>query len=365
MEGGEKTMKRSLLLVAGAAAAWLLVFAVPALADNGPHMMGAGTTPDTCAGCHRLHTAPNARLLKVDGTALCYTCHGADGSGASTDVQSGVQYSATARPPAAGVTQLGALRGGGFSYALIDSANPAAYPGQNVPVLEAGQPVTSTHSVNSSNVVAWGNTIEGAAAPQFGTTIPLRCGSCHDPHGNGYYRILRPKPSGSGISRTSTTNGGVGILDVATKAYTTTNYWSVGDSNATAPAPPYTGAYAPPVNMPFNGIAANTGTGQPLVSGIASWCSTCHTRYLAPSGSAQTPLAGDAIFTYRHTSNREISSTGNARNCVQCHVAHGSNAVMGGPHSGNVNNPDNTPDPGGSKLLRINNRGVCQVCHNK
>lgn len=355
-------MRRPTFLVLGAVAAWMLLFAAPALADNGPHVMGAGVTPDSCAGCHRLHSAPNERLLKMDGTQLCYTCHGTSGTGATTDVEDGVQYSAAARPP--GATQVGALRGGGFAYALIDSANPAAYPDKNVPVLAAGEATTSTHSINSSSVMAWGNVPEGATAPQYGTAIPLRCGACHDPHGNGYYRILRPKPSGSGISRTSATNGGVGILDVSTKVYTTTNYWDVGDANTTLPAPPFTGT-APavaPANMPFNGVAAAGTT--PVQSGIAAWCSTCHTRYLAASGSASTD-SGDPIFRYRHTSNREIAATGNARNCVQCHVAHGTNAKMPGSNSGSVNHPDNTTDPGGSKLLRINNRGVCQVCHHK
>lgn len=359
-------MRRSTFLGLGAVAAWMLLFAAPALADNGPHMRGAGLTPDSCAGCHRLHTAPAERLLKMDGTQLCYTCHGTSGTGATTDVEDGVQYSAAARPP--GATPTGALRGGGFAYALINTANPDPYPGKNVPVLAAGEAATSTHSVDSSSQMAWGNTIEGAAAPQYGTAVPLRCGSCHDPHGNGYYRVLRPKPSGSGISRTSATNGGVGILDVAEKVYTTTNYWTVGEPGTALAAPPFTGT-APalaPTNMPFNGVAANATTTPPtlLQSGIGQWCSTCHTRYLAASGSAAT-ASGDPIFAYRHTSNREISATGNARNCVQCHVAHGSNATMGGPNSGSVDHPDNTTDTGGSKLLRINNRGVCQVCHNK
>lgn len=355
-------MKRTTLLMLAGAAVWLLAFAAPALADNGPHVRGHGLTPDTCAGCHRLHTAPAERLLKIDGTQLCYTCHGTSGTGSALDVEDGVQYDTAARPP--GATPTGALRGGGFQFALIDSANPAAYPSKSVPVLGAGAPTTSTHSVDSSMQIAWGNVPEGATAPQYGTAIPLRCGSCHDPHGNGYYRVLRTKPSGAGISRYSTTNGGIGILDVTPKVYTTTNYWTVGEPGTPLAAPPFFGAAPalPPTDMPFNGVAASGTT--PVQSGIAAWCSTCHTRYLAAYGSATTS-SGDPIFTYRHTSNREITSGGSARNCIQCHVAHGTNATMTGPNSGSVNHPDNTTDTGGSKLLRINNRGVCQVCHNK
>lgn len=361
-------MRRSTFLVLSALAALLvLAFAAPAFADNGPHVMGAGLTPDSCAGCHRLHSAPAARLLKQDGTQLCYTCHGTSGTGATTDVEDGVQYNAASRPP--GASPVGALRGGGFAYALIDTTRTGlATTDKQVNTLAVGQATTSTHSVNATDQVAWGNqtlNIDGTVAtnPQYGTTVQLRCGSCHDPHGNGYYRILRVKPQQSGLPRTGTAanTGGVGILDVATKVYTTTNYWNVYEPNTTLPAPAFTGTTAPPNNMSYNGTAA-VGT-TPVVSGIAAWCSTCHTRYLAASGSAETS-SGDAIFTYRHTSNREITTALNARNCVQCHVAHGSNASMGA-NSGNVNHPDNTTDPGGSKLLRIDNRGVCQVCHNK
>lgn len=369
-------MRRMTFLVLGAVAACLMLYASPALADNGVHVMGAGLTPDSCAGCHRLHTAPAPLLLKQDGTQLCYTCHGIGGTGSKLDVESGVQYDTDTHTGAAQ-----ALRGGGFKFALIDSSRAGlTTTAKTVNVLAAGQAVTSTHSVNASNVTAWGNeTFDGTGAvtanPQFGTTIQLRCGSCHDPHGNGYYRILRPKPQQSGLPRTSTAAsvGGVGILDVQAdasgmKGYTTTNYWDVSMNLATIPAPTFTPSGTPPSvgpnNMPFNGIAANTGTGQPLVSGIAAWCSTCHTKYLAASGSNETNVLNDPVFSYRHTSNREITASLNARNCVQCHVAHGSNASMG-PKSGATNTPDNTADPGGSKLLRVDNRGVCQICHNK
>ena len=71
---------------------------------------------------------------------------------------------------------------------------------------------------------------------------------------------------------------------------------------------------------------------------------------------------GDAIYAYRHVSN--AASVG-LPNCIQCHVAHGSNATMG-TYSGALTNPDGTPGtPGDSRLLRIDNRGTCQMCHNR
>ena len=65
-------------------------------ANPNPHVSGyvssLGTTivnvnSDSCAGCHRAHTAQNTMLLPTNGAQsdLCFTCH--DGTGATTDVK--------------------------------------------------------------------------------------------------------------------------------------------------------------------------------------------------------------------------------------------------------------------------------------
>jgi predicted CXXCH cytochrome family protein len=319
MEQRPKMMR----LVATGAIAGIVAFlagASPAAADNGPHVQGAGLVADTCAACHRAHTAQAPLLLKESQTTLCYTCHGAGAAGASTDVEEGVGYSNTARTGTAK-----ALRGGGFKFALIGSNNPSGngYIGE-IPVRGTGAAATSSHSVDESNVMAWGNgAISGAA--NYGKVMPLRCGSCHDPHGNGNYRILRdiPKESGAGT--------GVTIADASTKTYTTENYWSVEDESAP-------------------GFIAN----------VSTWCATCHTRYLAGGGSGHTS-SGDAVFAYRHRTNQTSQGT---PTCVQCHVAHGSNANMG-TYSAGVPDPEGGSVGSDSRLLRIDNRGVCQMCHNK
>jgi hypothetical protein len=268
-------------------------------------------------------------LLVQAQPALCYSCHGAGSTGASTDVQGGVGYASTARTgtPAA-------LRGGGFMYALIDSANPTGQKGTQsnstgtVPALASGAAVTSTHSVDGSDVTAWGNGAVSATT-DAGATMQLRCGSCHDPHGNGNYRILRPIPNQSGAA------AGVAIADATSKVYTTTNYWAAWDDNS----------------------ASASG----LIRSASAWCSQCHTRYLATVDDGSTS-SGDAIYTYRHRSDDIAKGT---PNCIQCHVAHGSNATMG-TYSGALTNPDQTPGTAGdSRLLRIDNRGTCRMCHNK
>jgi predicted CXXCH cytochrome family protein len=312
-----------LALLGLACAASLLAGAVAARADNGPHVSGAGAVADTCASCHRIHTSAAGRLLAEPQPALCYTCHGSAASGANTDVVDGVGYAGEERSGG----KAGALRGGGFEYALIDSGSASGqqstYPNPDgtVPVLGAADGVTSTHSANGSEQMAWGNgPISGEVS--YGKVIPLRCGSCHDPHGNGNYRTLRPIPSDSGASP------GVAIPDATKKVYTTANYWQVEDIDAPG-----------------------------FIADASAWCATCHTRYLSSTSYTDS---GDAVFSKRHRTDQ--TSQGSA-SCIQCHVAHGSNASAEQTSSGGVHSLEGVPAPAGSYLLRIDNRGVCQMCH--
>ena len=87
----------------------------------------------------------------------------------------------------------------------------------------------------------WGNgPISGTAntGKDMSTTTAtkLECTACHDPHGNGQYRILRAVPSDSGFTAIlpGNTTPGIVIKDTANKVYTTTNYWIAGDPNAVA-----------------------------------------------------------------------------------------------------------------------------------
>lgn len=111
---------RRLALLATGGALWLFLFVVPVFADGGPHVLtnnnGTAGLAGDCAACHRAHTAQAANLLKEEMPGLCLSCH--NGTGATVDVVDGFQYVPdTDGTPTAGV--LGALRGGGFSYALI------------------------------------------------------------------------------------------------------------------------------------------------------------------------------------------------------------------------------------------------------
>ena len=368
-------MKRLLFLGAGGALLFVLGGAGPASADAGPHVSTAATVPGDyqltavgagrCAGCHRTHTAKGADLLKAAQPALCYTCH-ATGMGAATDIQNGVDQ----------FTQ-GALRGGGFVAAKINTAGaskhmepPTTSPrwnasAQTVPVLAAGTATTSRHEIDGTTPgTMWGNGAVSASANVGRAAVTLECGSCHDPHGNGNYRILKPVPTDAAYVVTpavvanplavppvlaaaavmSTT--GVKIPDAAAKVYTTTNYWNVGDAN-----------------VPKTTVATSDGTfADGYIANVSQWCATCHSRYMAKAPDYSTN-SGDAVFTYRHTSGRTDKAGVGRPNCIQCHVSHGSNAAMTG-YSANHTAPDGTTPARTSRLLRIDNRGTCVMCHN-
>jgi predicted CXXCH cytochrome family protein len=192
-------------------AIWLILAAIPALADGGPHVMSSnngslGINADGCAGCHRAHTAQGPYLINAaDEEALCLTCHGSAVTGSTVDVMTGVQYALADR---SGGTQLGALRNGGFDQARIDAGNAArlSYDRTDGAAVDISQrpkvgvglaeDVTSSHLALTENGltmpgVAWGNGLNGSGA---GPVVELSCASCHNPHGNGQYRILNPIP---------------------------------------------------------------------------------------------------------------------------------------------------------------------------
>ncbi len=290
----------------------LLVFASVALADNGPHQGDFNKTTDACAGCHRAHRGQAPKLLKeTSQTALCFSCHGAAGTGADTNVEDGVYLN---RASGGQYGSVGAgLRGGGFVNAIMD-------PDMDGTIASA--PVTSKHDVDATGTM-WGNGgVSGTANPGK-ANVNLRCGSCHNPHGTSgpedAYRILRPKPLDSGAATD------VLVPDEPTKDYT--------------------------VSYQANGYRYV----DYVTEVISQWCAQCHTRYLA----ADENDSGDAIFKYRHV------TADNDRKCLACHVAHGTSAVMTGTYSGSVEWPDGAAGGGtnDSRLLHVNNRGTCVQCH--
>ncbi len=419
-------MRRFGLLI-GAGTIWLFLLAIPVLADNGPHVAGqfSGTTTSSCAGCHRAHSAAAANLLLEEQPGLCYTCHGSTGTGALTDVQDGTLYGATNAIHSPGAAD-GALRGGGFDYALIQSNTftGSLFGGATIAALGTPATTTSHHSVDESPQVMWGNGPVNAAVDYGEANVKMACGSCHDPHGNHQYRILKPGPSASGIGNFSfesdyTAGGRVYINDASTKNYATINYALIDGGNtslnnlapATQPTTPQTGDAWNGGPQDSSTIAYNTVKKNwygNYTTASSEWCSTCHTRYNADGGAALMD-SGDNVYAFQHaiyklinlgepgnvtatingqpgwltTTNGTLDPTGTSHGpkCLTCHVGHGSNATMSGvitsQFSPGVNFTGGVQTLGpadasgshnvalGSTLLRLNNRGVCEACHNK
>ena len=337
-------MKR-LLIGLALAVTGLFVTVGLASADAGPHGNYSATT-DACAGCHRAHTGQAAKLLKISANSLCLSCH--DGTGSNLDVFDGALLSATIGSRATGGNPTGitgALRGGGIVFARL-SANNTTTPGIALANTVAGVPVTSAHIKGISlNGLTAQNTIWGGGAigSGAGTSFSLACQDCHNPHGGGTYRILRPIPNGSGTAT------GVTLTDETTKTYVTPNYWNTYNVGATGTFPaPWT-------------------AGQ-----LSSWCATCHTRYLADARAGGT-ASGDPLFSYRHLSDGTSAITARTGSpyqgtiytpfCLQCHVSHGSNAQMVGTFSQGVAWPGGAARGNESSLLKIDSRGTCVACH--
>lgn len=407
-------MRRWTLLLAGAAL-WLFLAAIPTLADGGPHVASVnngsgpgGLTADGCAGCHRAHSAQTATLLiQPSETALCLTCHGGGSTGATTNVVNGVQFvPASSSDPlhrnASGVI-LGALRDGGFVTAAIGSSSAykwvRALPYSNyakVPVRVdgtgaiAGQSVTSAHMnvpgspLTSANFTGttWGNftTTPGDNVGATGGT--LLCSSCHNPHGNNQYRILNPQPAvGGGDFKQVDASTGIAVTDAALPlAGDTRNYTVIQTMGGTGTLTAnqvtslvgYTNVAGDYLRkqVPWNGVgtegvnyawdAPNGDSGRNFNAQINAWCATCHSRYLS-AGSSDTTNA-NAIFHNRHYNG---TTAHGYPVCTTCHVGHGSNAQMTpNGYSATIPYPGGAAAPAGdSRLLKVDNRGICQTCH--
>jgi predicted CXXCH cytochrome family protein len=388
-------------------------------ADGGPHG-GYGPTSYECASCHKTHTGQDAKLLTVNRGDLCLSCH--DGVGASNDVYDGARLSSrlTVRNPGpngaipgTSSTSAGALKGGGFMYARINSTGTMAAPfvynstvrhfenTSNTPATEAtaaelmnmanwvakpgaalantdpGLPVSSAHikgmatgATSATNTLLAKNIIWGSGAisatANAGASWNVTCMDCHDPHGGGTYRILRPLPNPTDPAKNNPVVvpgvTGVTLPDEASPLYTTTQYWDQYENDTFAGATP-----------PFS---------QALMS---QWCTTCHSRYLSTNATMRAN-SGDAIFKYRHVSDGAntfaakqgsvfydaVSPNRYAPTCLQCHVAHGSNAKTDYRGAGSYKYPDGSsgdPDGAGpmsgadSVNLKIDQRGTCVACH--
>jgi predicted CXXCH cytochrome family protein len=403
--------KITIALAIAVAASVLLLTPGIALANFAIHG-GYPMETDACAGCHRAHTAASGitwtnddgdqRSALLLGTAdevfeFCLTCHGDDAAGAATNVISGV-YEATEHGT------LGApLNGGGFDRV-------------------GGMPTTSNHTFNGGSWGAWGGGEtgrEGIITTGYGNQIVMSCSSCHDVHGSSNYRILKDTVNGvrvGGYDSTLVTvdnpspspeNPSPTPFVISNEPGFPVNGWLLHEPGAAQVA-----GYTPNYTTPMYAKAP----GEDVEKGISAWCRACHTQYMTITGTtSDDTLAGD-FFTgtvdengaydandgfgfvtrHRHPVNSELLSFKNAGrpvidpqliptaytpgedwdqawvDCLSCHVSHGSAKTMSGfANVWDSTDPEEDSGVGGvdpansSALLRLNDRHVCQECHNK
>ena len=383
---------------------WTALGAGAALADGGPHggydrtTTGAAGLTDACAGCHRPHQGQSQGFLLKRATQfeLCVTCH--NGEGSRLDVLDGVKLSAT-QPRTPGQTVANAtLNGGGFDFVN-------------------GTAITSRHDVRRS-LADPGESQPWGYLADTGTTSgtlsqPLTCTSCHNPHGSANYRIFRE----------SINNRTVSVLAFwpDSAGHFTKQEGDVRGLETGAPADKYTRDYYGSEGLidtggyePASSIAANPG--DPATNGFALLCGACHSSYPS-SGAKSIPAAASnpwGITKYRHRTEMpytfwsspkyggpvpcnpesgpynpatgtcagsgqlpslrlasNTTSTDAVVTCVTCHRAHGTATSMTGFALSNAFSGGTSPDEispaqtstSSSMLLYLNNRGMCEACH--
>ena len=318
---------KKLTLVTLAVLALLLFMVGVALADGGPHG-GYTATTDACAGCHRAHTAIGPRLLLYNSTYdMCISCHGNAGTGANTNVDDGFYLSSRDDPPGGADDDVGAantpdnasLLGGGF-------------------VNYNGAAITSSHDPTDTETDSWGYGVARGTVATLAGSDALSCASCHDPHGSSNYRIIPETVNGVAVA--------VAQVDEAAKDYDT-EQWSTGTSDL---------------------------------------CAACHDDYHQTAVGQGSILDGtsythrvDMAYSYGGNDNPETvglggytlplaeSGTNNMVVCMTCHLPHGTSAAATGFADGAFDpaGPQGPIPSGDSALLRLDNRGVCEVCHQK
>ena len=260
------------------------------------------------------------------------------------------------------------LNGGGFSF-----MNGAA--------------ITSRHNAdpadNSTN--PWGYNTANTGQNTDAMASALQCSSCHNPHGNTNYRLLRET---------------INAQTVVVKSYFAGSFVATEGSRgleAGAPADKYTVDY----------YGSQGGGGAPTGGGgsMSSLCGACHTAY--PSTGAAVASTAGGVTHYRHTTEmpytwwtnpqtsspsdnpetqpgggfdftgfpalRLASNGGQADTivtCLTCHRAHGTSATMSGwaasTTAGGLNPYEVSAAQTAistSTLLFTDNRGMCQACH--
>lgn len=335
---------------------------------SGPH--GRFTTnTNGCGRCHQLHRAPTQRLIRFNVTIsnnpiydVCTYCHSFNGQ-STYDVKDGMIWD----------TNDGkryATNGGGFERMLV---------------VEGKAPVATLTKASSSHRVAASGTLNGDgtytyirynAPGGYVETLPsndghveLKCSSCHQPHGTANSRLLLTQvlskdSSGNNLWR-PTSSGGTKVIVKVTNPFAdeTTQY---NEEIAT-----FCGA------CHYDYVSSNASS----KSGYYDATKYRHKMKMGPDSGLNNIASNDGTFGYNSgkmilplASIGNDGNSGTAANtviCLTCHYAHGTFARVDGiktyddlslNSTTKLNTTGSFETP---KNLRLDNRGVCQNCHNR
>ena len=318
-------MKRYAIIVLAVLGLVLLTGGVALAATYGPH---GNYTADTaaCGQCHNTHAAAGKNLIQYlaagtenDIYRTCTYCH-KNGGQSKYDVVNGAIV-------ATGATY--ASSGGGFSQEVVTEGATPAYTA-----------ISSKHNVegnagNGDPATLW--------APGYSTAtadyVALSCASCHNPHGQGTNsRAIRSPILGDTIAFSLAVTS-----ELADEAIQYTG--GVND---------FCGA----CHKDYKQTAAGSGD---IDSGTYSTYKR-HRVGMDPSAySGTNPSSWTAIALSQPSDTMPLQSgTPNTVVCLTCHKAHGTAKT----NTVTFNRSDDSTS-NSSTLLRLNNRGVCEACHNK
>ncbi|GAX91367.1 cytochrome c3 family protein [Effusibacillus lacus] len=332
---------------------------------SGPHGKFTSNT-NACGRCHQLHRAKTQNLIRFDISAsvatsnpiyaTCTFCHSFNGQ-STYDVKNGMIWD----------TKDGkryATNGGGFEKMVAVEGDPSVATLVKVTAKHRVNEVATKNADGSYKYVRFnapGGYVETVAGGGEDGHIDLKCSSCHQPHG--------------------TVNGRQLVEKITTKDPT-----------------------GNPVTVNINGLdKVNINVVNPFAderteynANITKFCSACHSDYNSSNAKGETGTyskayrhkmgmnAGDGLNdrtrndgTFGYDSNKLILPTatldgaGGAVVCTTCHYAHGTFAVVEGIKTYDdlmLNSTTALNTNGGTesaKNLRLDNRGVCQNCHNR
>lgn len=353
-------------------------------------------------------------------TEFCNACHGDLAPGASTNVVSGIFDGG----PSGADTQVVGDDNGGVEVAYVtDSTFGAPLNGGGFNTMWKGTleawetsltpsltAVSSTHSMEKTGVL-WG---AGSAATE---SMDLTCTSCHDPHGSSNYRLLKDSVNDNAVGGyfPDGTPDGM-VFSVETGYPYADSGWLKGEDGADQMAL-YVPNYTSGSQQIRAGVAGDS---------LSAWCAACHEEYDEQQSAYDygayegdgtigsqtrhrhpvdiTLIQGDDILQVAAQADGNLDQhvpleinpgvadvRQNQVGCLTCHYAHGSAAEMEGwaaatlsqnasdtwsperdgipgvdPAKNDVEAfPGQAAEAGTSSLLRADNRGVCERCHDK